>query len=182
LRQVSTLITILIFVSACSNTTTAPNPKLSLELSGRVVDKADLLNRDTEAKLSEKLAAAHRAYGQQLVVVTTPSLNGKRIEDYGVNLGRSWGVGDRKRNDGLILIVAPQERKVRIEVGYGLEASFSDQFTGAILRENILPAFSDGEFATGIEAGVDRMIEKMRDVPSLPNNDNSASTESEKAA
>ncbi len=85
-------------------------------------------------------------------------------------------------NDGLLLLVAPTERKLRIEVGIGLEGSFSDIFAGKIIRETITPAFKKGDFTGGIEAGVDRMIRRMKEVPTLPANDNLQSLDPEKVA
>lgn len=172
----------MILVSACSQVETMPKPKPLLELTGRVVDKADLLDLDTEKRIETKLADAERRYGPQLVVATTPSLEGREIEDYSFDLAQSWGIGDKERLDGLVLLVAPNERKVRIEVGFGLEGSFTDEYAGQILRETILPQFRDGNLAEGIEAGVDRMIAKMKAVPTLPANDNAASDAKDEAA
>src|SRR5690606_31329664 len=92
------------------------------ELSGRrVVDEANLLQPAEEAALTEKLAALEQGSSDQLVVVTVPDLQGYEIEEYGYQLGRHWGIGQNETNNGVLLIVAPNERKVRIEVGYGLE-------------------------------------------------------------
>lgn len=113
-----------------------------------------------------------RTSGPQLVIATTPSLDGRKIEDYSLELARAWGVGDKHRRDGVVLLVAPNERKVRIEVGYGLEASLSNRFCAEVIREAIIPAFSNGEMEQGIIKGAAKLIEKMQRVPTIPANDN----------
>ena len=103
------------------------------ELTGRVVDQADLLPPDREAALAERLAALEHASTRQLVVATVADLEGHPIEDYGYRLGRHWGIGQSEANNGIILLVAPNERKVRIEVGYGLEPIMTDALSHRIV-------------------------------------------------
>jgi len=122
-------------------------------LTGRVVDKADLLSPAQEAALSEQSAALDKATGHQFVIVTVPDLGGHPIEDYGVYLGRYWGIGRKGVNDGVLLLVAPAERKVRIEVGYGLEKTLSDPRSAEIIAQDILPRFKAGDMPGGIVAG-----------------------------
>ncbi|XSG81703.1 MAG: TPM domain-containing protein [Methyloligella sp. ZOD6] len=124
-------------------------------LSGRVVDNADLLEPGQETALSAKLKALEEETTDQLVVVTLPSLEGYPIETYGYLLGRHWGIGTAKLDNGVLLIVAPNERKVRIEVGYGLEGKLTDALSHLIIENAILPRFRDGDFPGGIAAGVD---------------------------
>jgi uncharacterized protein len=131
-------------------------------LTGRVVDEADLLSPAQEAKLAGKLAAVEKEAGPQYVIVTLRSLQGYRIEDYGYRLGRQWGIGSKARNDGLLLIVAPAERKVRIEVGYGLERRVTDPFAGKVIDERALPRFREGHYPEGIEAASDALIDRLR--------------------
>jgi uncharacterized protein len=126
-------------------------------LSGRVVDKADMLSPAAEAKLTASLSALEGRTRDQLVVVTLPGLGGRPIEDFGLDLGRCWGVGQKGLDNGVLLIVARADRKVRIEVGYGLENLLRDEVAGEIIRDPILPAFRKGEFQRGIEAGVQRI-------------------------
>ena len=133
--------------------------------SGRVVDRANLIPADDEAALEVSLAAVERDAGPQFVVVTVPSLGGRSIEDFGVALGRQWGIGHARRNDGVLLIVAPNERKVRIEVGYGLEASLKDERCAEIIQRDILPRFRESDFVGGIEAGAASIIERLRASP-----------------
>ncbi|MDZ4370640.1 MAG: TPM domain-containing protein, partial [Phenylobacterium sp.] len=118
-------------------------------LTGRVVDNANLLAPATEARLTAELAALETQTGHQVVVATVPDLQGYEIEEYGYQLLRAWGVGRAKEDDGVILLVAPTERKVRIEVGYGLEPVLTDALSSVIIRREILPAFKDGDFEKG---------------------------------
>ena len=130
-------------------------------LTGRVVDAANVLPDDVEARLTQKLAALEAQSHRQLVVATLPSLQGYDIADYGYQLGRAWGIGDKQRNDGALLIVAPSERKVRIEVGYGLEGVLTDGFSSLIIGQQIVPRFKDGDIPGGVEAGVDAIAAQI---------------------
>jgi uncharacterized protein len=127
-------------------------------LTGRVVDNADLLSANEERRLAAKLESHEKATSNQLVVVTLPSLQGVEIEDYGYQLGRHWGIGQEGRDNGVLLIVAPNQRKVRIEVGYGLEGDLPDAIASVIVQNDILPAFRAGNYPAGIDAGVDAII------------------------
>lgn len=131
------------------------------ELTGRVVDSADLLSPTQESQLAEKLEALETQSQRQLVVATIPDLQGYDIADYGYQLGREWGIGDAERNDGALLIVAPNERKVRIETGYGLEGIMTDALSSVIIHQDILPRFRDGDMAGGILAGTDAIIRQL---------------------
>lgn len=129
--------------------------------SGRVVDRAHVLSPAQEAAIEARLATLERTTHHQFVVVTVPSLGGHRIEDYGVRLGNAWRVGRKGVNDGVLLIVAPTERKVRIEVGNGLGTALRDDEAAAILRRDVLPAFGRGDLPAGIAAGVDDVIREI---------------------
>jgi uncharacterized protein len=131
------------------------------ELTGRVVDAANVIPADEEARLTDKLAALEAQSQRQVVVVTLPDLQGYDISDYGYQLGRHWGVGDKQRNDGALLIVAPKERRVRIEVGYGLEPVLTDGLSSLIVQQQIVPRFKAGDMAGGIEAGTDAIINQL---------------------
>ena len=130
-------------------------------LTGRVVDQAELLEPAVEAKLTTKLADLESKTGTQLVVVTLRSLQGYDIADFGYQLGRHWGIGQKGKNNGALLIVVPSERKVRIEVGYGLEGTLTDAVTRLIIDNAILPRFRTGDFAGGIERGTDDIIQVL---------------------
>lgn len=131
------------------------------ELTGRVVDQANLLSAEQELDLSSKSAALEQQSGRQFVVATVNSLEGRDIEDYGYRLGRHWGIGREKEDDGVILLVAPNEKKVRIETGYGAEGFLPDILAGRIIRNTILPRFRDGDMAGGITAGADAILSQM---------------------
>ena len=130
-------------------------------LTGRVVDGAHLLDAATTSSITAKLAALEQKNGIQLVVVTLPSLQGYEIEDYGYQLGRSWGIGQKGKNNGALLIVAPNEHRVRIEVGYGLEGTVTDAVSRLIIENAILPRFRVNDYAGGISRGVDDLIQVL---------------------
>src|SRR5205823_14494773 len=127
-------------------------------LSGRVVDEANILDQTTRAALNQKLTDLETKTTDQLVVVTLRSLQGTSIEDFGVQLGRRWQIGQKGTNNGVLLIVAPSERKVRIEVGYGLEGTLTDAITRLIIENAILPRFRANDFPGGITRGADDII------------------------
>lgn len=136
------------------------------KLTGRVVDQANLLDPAQEAALSAKLEGLETRTKRQLVVATLNSLEGYEISDYGYRLGRHWalgqdGKGESEKDNGAILIVAPNERKMRIEVGYGLEPILTDGLSSSIIRNDITPAFKAGDFPAGINAGVDRIVTQL---------------------
>ena len=137
-------------VPALADTPVAPLPALT----GRVVDEAALLTPVQKQELTQTLAEIETETSSQLVVVTLKSLRGRTIEEIGVKLGRTWGIGRKGADDGALLIVAPNERKVRIEVGYGLEGALTDALSALIIHNAILPEFRRGDFPAGITAGV----------------------------
>jgi len=136
-------------------------------LSGRVVDQAELLTPEQEAQLTQRLEALERASSRQLVVATVPSLQDLPIEDYGNQLARAWRIGQEGANNGVVLIVAPNERKMRIEVGYGLEGIMTDALSGQIIRNVITPRFkaSPPDYAGGIFAGAEAIIAQLQAPP-----------------
>ncbi len=123
-------------------------------LTGRIVDEAGLLTPETRAAIEAKSAALEQKSTDQLAVVTLKSLQGYPIEEYGYQLGRKWGIGQAGKDNGVLLIVAPNERKVRIEVGRKLEPILTDAVTKLIIENAIIPEFRRGDFAAGISAGV----------------------------
>jgi uncharacterized protein len=128
------------------------------ELTGRVVDDAGLLNYPEEVALTADLKALEDKSSDQVVVVTLPSLQGYTIEDFGYQLGRHWGIGTKRFDNGVILLVAPNERKVRIEVGRGLEGTLTDALSKIIIENAVLPRFREGDFAGGIKDGIRDII------------------------
>jgi uncharacterized protein len=138
-------------------------------LSGRVVDEAGVLSASTKSGLAEMLAQHERSSGgQQVVVVTLKSLQGLTIEDFGYQLGRHWGIGQKDKNTGALLIVAPAERKVRIEVGYGLEGTLTDALARSIIERDIVPAFKRGDLNGGVLAGTASIIRVLGGDASAP--------------
>ncbi len=123
-----------------------------------VVDAAAVIPDDAEAALDARIVAWNRATGHQFVVATVPSLQGRPISDYGYQLLRHWGLGRADADDGVILLLAPTEREVRIEVGYGLEAQLTDAASGRIIAETIRPALRRGDIAGALGAGADRIM------------------------
>jgi uncharacterized protein len=132
-------------------------------LTGRVVDDAHILSPPAIARLTDELAAHEQRTGQQIVVATVKSLQGQTIEDYGYQLGRFWGIGQKGKNTGAILLVAPTERKVRIEVGYGLEGDLTDAADSTIIDQIILPRFRQGDMQGGVVAGAEAMLRLLGD-------------------
>jgi uncharacterized protein len=127
-------------------------------LSGRVVDEANILDQAARTALTQKLADLEAKTTDQLVVVTLRSLQGTSIEDFGVELGRRWRIGQQGKNNGVLLIVAPSERKVRIEVGYGLEGTLTDAVSKLIIENAIIPRFRANDVPGGVARGVDDII------------------------
>jgi uncharacterized protein len=133
------------------------------QLTGRVVDDAHLLSGAQIADLTSKSEALETQTGRQLVIATVPSLQGYPIEDFGYRLGRAWAIGQKGKDNGVILLVAPSEHKVRIEVGYGATAYLTDAMSGLIIREAILPHFKQNppDYGGGIEAGADAIVKQL---------------------
>ncbi len=128
------------------------------QLTGRVVDEAGILDSGTRAALTKVSSDLEAKSTDQLVIVTLRSLRGTSIEDYGYQLGRTWKIGQKDKNNGVLLIVAPNERKVRIEVGYGLEPTLTDAITKFIIENAILPRFKAGDFAGGVKRGAEDIV------------------------
>jgi uncharacterized protein len=131
------------------------------QLTGPVVDGAQMLDGDSAARLADKLRDYDQSSGNQLVVVTVPTLQGYPIEYWGYQLGRHWGIGQQGSNTGVLLIVDRDEHKLRIEVGYGLEGTLTDALSDDIIRNAVVPRFKRGEYGPGIEAGVDAILQVL---------------------
>src|SRR6476659_6865431 len=132
-------------------------------LSGRVVDQAHQLTPAQIAELTSKSETLEAQTGRQFEIATVNSLEGYPIEDYSYRLGRYWKIGSAKNNDGVLLVVAPNERKVWIATGYGAGTYMTDAMSGLIIREDILPHFKQNppDYGGGIEAGTDAIIKQM---------------------
>lgn len=132
-------------------------------LSGRVIDNANLLSASTRYQLTSLSQQHEKETSNQIVVVTLPDLQGYTIEEYGYQLARHWKIGQKGKDNGVLLIVAPNERQVRIEVGYGLEGPLTDALSSNIIHTKILPQFRNGDFDGGVLAGVQSIIAAIKD-------------------
>lgn len=158
MRQLAAIVLFLAHIAAPVLAFAAPNFPL---LTGRVVDQASIIPDDLQTRITSKLEALEGKTTDQFVVVTLNSLEGYDIADYGYQLGRHWGIGQAAKNNGLLLIVAPNERAVRFEVGYGLEGTMTDALARVIIENAILPRFRADDMAGGIERGVDDAIQVL---------------------
>ena len=151
-----------ILLSTCTVTAPAAAKIAFPDRQGRaVVDAANVIPPEQEAALTKRLDDLQKTTGNQLVVATVADLEGYPIEDYGYRLLRSWGVGLKDTNNGAILLVAPNDRKVRIEVGYGLEPVLTDAFSSVVIKQQILPRFKAGDMAGGIVAGTNAVADQL---------------------
>ena len=151
-------------LSACGVATASAAPPSGLalpELTGHVVDNAGLLPPEAERGIAMRSAQLERETGHQFVVVTLPDLQGATIEAMGLALGNGWGIGRKAVDDGVLLIVAPKQRKVRIEVGCGLEAALTDAEARGIIDRDILPAFRRNDFVGGVQGGVEAVLREV---------------------
>ena len=128
------------------------------ELSGRIVDGAGIIPAASRDAITPKLADLETKSGIQLVVATVKSLDGQEIEPYANELFRTWKLGEKTKNNGVLLLVAPAEHKVRIEVGYGLEGTLTDALSKIVISNAIAPRFKAGDFGGGIQRGVEDII------------------------
>ncbi len=152
---VSVLLTLAALVPGLASAQTFP------ALTGPVVDQANVIPDDVEARIGQKLVALKTQSQRQLQVVTVASLEDYDIADYSNRLFRSWQLGDKERNDGVMLVIAPNQRRMRIEVGYGMEPIVTDGFSFLVINKIITPKFKAGDLPGGIEAGTDALIEQM---------------------
>ena len=142
------------FLPICVNALSTPKAPTNCGL----LDEAGVLNETDEQNLCKKLIDYENKTGNQLAVLTIKSLDGEDIEGYSNRVARAWGVGDKKANNGALLVVAVEDRKMRIEVGRGLEPMLTDLQANQIIKQKIRPNFQSGNFAGGINSGVDNMI------------------------
>ncbi len=134
------------------------------KLTGRVVDNAGILSLKTKEQLNKILKNFENKTTNQVVVVTLKSLQGTSISDFGYQLGRYWGIGQKNKNNGVLLIIAPNEKKVRIEVGYGLEGTLTDAISSVIIHQKIIPYFKKGDFDKGVLEGTKAILLSLKDI------------------
>jgi uncharacterized protein len=130
-------------------------------LTGRVVDDAQILSPDARTRLAAVLKAHEQATSNQIVVLTVPTIQPEGIEDYAVDVFNNWKLGQKGRNNGVLVVVVPQDRRMRIEVGYGLEPMLTDAMAGAIIRDVMAPAFKRADYDAGIQNGIAAIIARL---------------------
>jgi len=136
-------------------------PKMALE--GRVADAANILNAEMEQQLSERLAAYEQRTTHQMAIATTSALNGAAPMEFATCLGRRWGIGDARRDDGILILVAPNERQSSIAVGYGLEKALTDVEAKAVIKD-VIPSFQKNDYASGLLIGIDALAAQTGDL------------------
>jgi len=141
------------------NSALAQSPVIAL--AGRVTDAADILDPAQEAALAAKLEGLERRTKHQMVIVTAPSLGGRDIADFTRDLANAWGIGREKEDDGVVLLVAPHDRSVRIAVGHGLEKTLTHEVCSQIIKEQMLSRFRNGDLPGGIDAGTNELIKRL---------------------
>jgi uncharacterized protein len=156
-RTVMVLVLLLSSLVLMAETNSVSFPKLT----GRVVDQVGLLDKNVARELETKLQAHETASKNQVVVVILKDLQEISIEEYAYQLGRTWGIGQKGENNGVIMLVVPSVRKVRIEVGYGLEGTLTDALSNNIIQTVILPLFRTGNFEKGIAEGTEAIIQVL---------------------
>lgn len=134
-------------------------------LTGRVVDLAGMVDAATLDRLEARLAAYEAESGSQVAVLTVPDLDGEPIEDYSMRVVETWKLGREDIDDGVLLLIAQEERRLRIDVGYGLEGTLTDAYSRRILDNVITPRFRQGDFAGGVEAGAEAILAVLEGNP-----------------
>ena len=137
-------------------------PKLA---GNPVVDQADIIPAAEETALNTQLLELQQKTGHQLVVATVSDLEGRDVSDYGYRLGREWQIGDKEKDDGVVFLIAPNERRMSIAVGYGLEPILTDALSGRIIRDVVTPKFKAGDMPGGIQDGVNAIAEQIQLTP-----------------
>ena len=146
-------------------------------LEGRINDRAELLSASAEQQLTARLLDYEKATGHQLAVLTIPSLEGDPIEDFSIHVVEAWKLGKKGKDDGVLVLVVSKDRKMRIEVGYGLEGELPDIAAGRIVKDVMAPQFRSGDYEGGISAAVDAVISKTGGQALAPTPDNSPQAE-----
>jgi uncharacterized protein len=131
----------------------------------RLNDYAGLLSPPDRQRLEDVMRSRERATGAQMAIAIFPSLEGGSLEDFSIRLAERWRVGQKGLDNGVILVVFVQDRKLRFEIGYGLEPVIPDAVAGAVIREVIAPRFREGRYAAGLEAGIAAIYERVQQGP-----------------
>jgi len=130
-------------------------------LTGRVVDNAEILDSDTRRRIVDTLRRHEQKTGNQVAVLTVPTIHGEGVEEYAVRVFEQWKLGQKGKDNGVLVVVVPQDRRMRIEVGYGLEGVLTDAHASRIIRNLMTPRFRDGDFSGGIARGVDAIVAQL---------------------
>src|SRR5437773_9052534 len=160
MRRALPHVTTLALLLACAATAPASASDVPF-LTGRVVDNADVLSPPVRARLDAMLKTHEAATGNQIVVLTVPTIQSDSIEDYAVHVFQSWKLGQKGKDNGVLVVVVPEDRKMRIEVGYGLEPMLTDGACGQIIRTLMTPPFKNGNYNKGVEDGVAAIIARL---------------------
>ncbi len=163
-RLTHLLVTLLggwLLLVACVLSVQAQSAKPVPQLTGRVIDLAGMVTAEWKPKLIAQLEAHEQKTGNQVVVLTIPSLKGEALEDYSLRVARTWGLGQKDRNNGVLFLIAKGDRKMRIEVGYGVEGTLTDAIASFIIRQTVRPLFKQGLMNGGIIAGTGQIIEVL---------------------
>ena len=134
-------------------------------LSGRVVDEAGLLSAAARQRIDAELAALERESGDQVAVLVVQSLGGEPLEEYSIKVAQTWKLGQKGKDNGILLLISRDDRKLRIEVGYGLEGTLTDLRSNEIIDQVIRPRFQQGDFDGGVEQGVDAIVKVLHGQP-----------------
>ena len=149
-------------------------------LQGRVTDNAEIISPDVATRISDRLKAHETSTTNQVAVLTVPSLEGEDIESFALRVFEAWQLGQRGKDNGVLVVIAPQDRRMRIEVGYGLEGALTDLEAGRIIRNIMAPRFKAGDFNGGIQQGVDAVIGQLSGEDTLPVSPQAPSASAEK--
>jgi uncharacterized protein len=157
MKRILLVVSLFISVGIYAQTDVVPKkPSLAV---GLVLDQTNTLTPEQQAALRQKLIAYDQRTSNQIAVVIIPSLKGNSIEDVGLQIGREWGVGGQAEKDnGVLILVAKSERKIRIEVGYGLEGAITDNIASSIIQNTIQPNFKEGNYYRGFTEAIDEII------------------------
>ncbi len=156
LRHIGLILTLLMVVATSATALDVPAP------AGYVQDRAGILRAETVQTLEQFLRKLDSNDSTQIAILTIPSLESESLEDYSLAVAESWGIGRKGHDNGALLLIAKQERKVRIEVGYGLEGRLTDLLAGRIIDQEITPRFRSGDFDGGVLAGTQAMVDAVR--------------------
>lgn len=156
MRSSALLFLLLLLLPSLGSALDVPQP------SGYITDVADLVDQGTELKIEQFLKDFEKSDSTQIAVLAIPSLEGESLDEYALRVAETWGIGQKSKDNGALLLVAHQDRKIRIEVGYGLEGRLTDLLAGRIIDNEIAPRFRSGDFEGGIVAGVVAMAEAVR--------------------